>query len=162
MDLYLSLPGATPLKTVQTPFVADGSLQDADLEVRGQLADNASRALMKLLLYSRLCTPDLAYAISALAVQVSSWSKNSDKQLHRLVSYVYSTPNLGLLGVVKDPLKDCRIDLFCNADLSGCMHTSKLTSGIWVQISGPNGTRFPISWSPRRQQAISRSTTEAE
>ena len=33
---------------------------------------------------------------------------------------------------------------------------------MWVQNSGPNGTRFPISWSSRRQQAISRSTTEAE
>ena len=42
------------------------------------------------------------------------------------------------------------------------MHTSKSTSGIWVQISGPCGTRFPISWSSGRQQATSRSTTEAE
>ena len=25
VDMYLSLPGATPLKNVQTPFVADGS-----------------------------------------------------------------------------------------------------------------------------------------
>ena len=66
VDLYLSLPGATPLKNVQTPFVADGSLQDTDFKVRGQLADNASRVLMNLWWYSRLWR--LVLAISALAV----------------------------------------------------------------------------------------------
>ena len=75
--------------------------------------------------------------------------------------YVQSTANFGLKGVVKDKLQDCWLDLFCDADLGGCVHT-KSTSGLWLQVAGPNGTQFPIAWSSRRQQAVSRSTTEAE
>ena len=64
--------------------------------------------------------------------------------------------------MVKDPLHDCVLDLFVDADLAGCPHTAKSTSGLWLQISGPKGTQFPIAWSSRRQGAVSSSTTEAE
>ena len=75
--------------------------------------------------------------------------------------YVQSTANFGLKGVVKDKSQDCWLDLFCDADLGGCVH-AKSTSGLWLQVAGPNGTQFPIAWLSRRQQAVSRSTTEAE
>ena len=52
-DLYLSLPGSTPLKSAPTPFVNEGSLIAADDEDRGELADNASKVLMKALWVAR-------------------------------------------------------------------------------------------------------------
>ena len=42
------------------------------------------------------------------------------------------------------------------------MHTAKSISGLWLQVTGPRGTQFPITWASRRQGAVSRSTTEAE
>ena len=162
IELYQSLPGSKPLKPVNTPYLAEGSLPMEDYQVKGTLSDTSARILMKLLWFSRLCRPDLAYAISTLAVQTTCWSRNADKQVHRLMCYVQSTASFGLKGVVKDKLQDCWLDLFCDADLGGCVHTAKSTSGLWLQVAGPNGTQFPIAWSSRRQQAVSRSTTEAE
>ena len=162
IDLYLSLPGAMPLKSATTPYVAEGSLPLEDFEVRGALADSSAKILMKLLWLSRLCRPDLAHVISMLAVQSSTWSRNADKQVHRLLCYLQNTVDYSLRGVVRDSLHSCWIDLYCDADLGGCIHTSKSTSGLWLQVSGPNGTQFPIAWASRRQGAVSRSTTEAE
>ena len=165
IDLYTSLPGAKPLKgTDSPPYVAEGSLPLEDWQVKGEVSQNSAKILMKLLWYSRLCRPDLAHAISALAAQSTIWSKNADKQTHKLMCYVLQTIDVGLRGVVKDPLRDCVLDhfVFVDADLAGCPHTAKSTSGLWLQISGPKGTQFPRAWSSRRQGAVSRSTTEAE
>ena len=85
IDLYASLPGAKPLKAADSPYVSEGSLTLEDWEVRGELAQSSAKILMKLLWYARLCRPDLAHAISTLAAQSTSWTKNSDKQTHRLM-----------------------------------------------------------------------------
>ena len=162
INIYTSLPGSKPLKGTDSPYVAEGSLPLEDWQVKGELSQSSAKILMKLLWYSRLCRPDLAHAISALAAQSTIWSKNADKQVHKLMCYVLQTIDVGLRGVVKDPIKDCVLDLFVDADLAGCPHTAKSTSGLWLQISGPKGTQFPIAWSSRRQGAVSRSTTEAE
>ena len=130
IELYLSLAGPVPLKNVSTPFLAEGSLPLEGYDTKGVLAQSAASVLMKLLWLSRLCSPDLAYAISALWVQVASWSTNADKQLHMLMCYVAQTPNLGLEAVVLGPLEKCTLDLFCDADLGGCPHTAKSMSGL--------------------------------
>ena len=101
IDLYLSLPGAMPLKSATTPDVAEGSLPLEDFEVRGALADSSAKILMKLLWLSRLCRPDLAHIISMLAVQSSTWSRNADKQVHRLLCYLQHTAGYSLRGVVE-------------------------------------------------------------
>ena len=155
IELYLSVASPFPLKNVSAPFLAEGSLPLEGYDTKGVLAQSAASVLMKLLWLSRRCRPDLAYAMSALSVQVASWSTNANKQLHRLMCYVAQTRNLGLEAVVLDPLEMCTLDLFCDADLGGCPHTAKSTSGLWLQVTGPNGTRFPIAWASRRQQAVS-------
>ena len=111
------------------PLVAEGSLLVEDYEARGVLAENAARVFMKLLWYSGLCR-------SALSVQVTAWSRNSDKQLNRLVSYVAATLQIGLEAVVLDKFEDCRFDLFCDADLGGCAHelNPRLDCGCRFQV----------------------------
>ena len=150
VDLYLSLPGSKPLKAADSPYVAEGTLSLEDYEIKGALSTQSAKILMKLLWLVRLCRPDLSYAISSLASQSATWSKNSDKQVHKLLCYVYATMDLGLKGVVRDKLEDCRVDLFVDADFSGCPRTATSTSGLWLHVSGPSGTQFPIAWSSRR------------
>jgi hypothetical protein len=158
---YKEITNAT-LKHVTTPYVSDGVLTDQDYEITGEIAHKASSVLMKLLWVSRLCRPDLAFGICLLAGQVTTWSRNSDKQLFRLVSYLESTKAMCLHLTVLDEPQNCTLDLFCDADLGGCPDTAKSTSGLFLVVRGPNGTFVPLAWHARRQQHVARSTADAE
>ena len=160
-DLYLSLPGSKPLKTVPTPFVNEGSLVPADDEERGELSDNASKVLMKALWVARLARPDLLKPITALARHVQSWTRNCDKQLYRLICYMHSTPNLKLSGYINDPLDKVELRLYVDADFAGSREDTKSTSGGFLCIAGPN-TFFPLSWVSKKQTSTSKSTAESE
>ena len=102
-ERYTSIPGVKPLKHAQTPFCSDGTLTAADDEVQGELAASACSVLMKDLWAARLGRPDLTKAITALASKVSKWSRNHDRMLYRLMSYMWTTRDYELLGYVNDP-----------------------------------------------------------
>ena len=150
---YIELTGAK-LKNVPTPYVSDGVLTDSDYETTGEIAEKASSVLMKLLWVARLCRPDLAFGIGLLAGQVTTWSRNSEKQLFRLVSYLNSSKDLCLTLTIKDEPQACPLDLFVDADLGGCPFTAKSTSGLFLVLRGPKGTFVPIAWHARRQQHV--------
>lgn len=165
IDLYVEAAGGSgkvQFRKVSTPYVSDSLLTQEDYEVEGQVSAKASSVLMKLLWLTRLARPDLAYAVGSLATQVTRWSKNSDKQLFRLVSYLHSTQGLCLVSKVHDSPQSSTLDLFVDADLGGCPFTSKSTSGLFLVVKGPQGTFAPIAWSSRRQQHVARSTADAE
>ena len=160
-DLYLTLPGSKPLKSVPTPFVNEGSLSADDDESRGELADNASKVLMKALWVARLARPDLLRPITALARHVQSWTKNCDKQLYRLICYMHSTTDLKLSGFINDPLDKVELHLYVDADFAGSRGDTKSTSGGFLCISGKN-TFFPLCWVSKKQTSTSKSTAESE
>ena len=163
IDMYKDICGPkTVLRQVGTPYVSEGILTTADYEVTGQIATKASSVLMKLLWLCRLARPDLAFAISQLATQVTRWSRNCDKMLFRLVSYLWSTVDLCLTVQIHDPPESCFLNLYADADLGGCAHTSKSTSGLFLVVEGPRGTFMPITWHARRQTHVARSTADAE
>ena len=163
LDLYEETVGAKMnFRKVSTPYINEGMLTQADYEVEGQISTKASSVLMKLLWLCRLTRPDLAFAISSLSTQITRWSRNSDKQLFRLMAYLHSTKDLCLVSRVLDPPQQCTLDLFVDADLGGCPFSAKSTSGIFLVVRGPKGTFAPIAWSSRRQQHVARSTADAE
>ena len=162
VDLYVEAVGQVNFRYVTTPYVNESLLTQHDFEVQGQVSQKASSVLMKLLWVCRLARPDLAYAISSLSTQITRWSRNSDKQLYRLVSYLNSTKELCLVSQVHDSPEVCTIDLFCDADLGGCPFTAKSTSGLYLVIRGEKGTFCPITWKSRRQTHVARSTADAE
>ena len=160
-DLYLSLPGSKPLKSAPTPFVNEGSLIAADDEDRGELADNASKVLMKALWVARLARPDLLKPITALARHVQSWTRNCDKQLYRLICYMHSTPELKLTGSINDSLDKVELRLYVDADFAGSRDDTKSTSGGFLALEGEN-TFFPLCWSSKKQTSTSKSTAESQ
>ena len=163
IDLYVEVvEGKVNFRNVSTPYVNENMLTQQDFEVQGQVSQKASSVLMKLLWVCRLARPDLAYAINSLSTQVTRWSRNSDKQLYRLVSYLYTTKDLCLVSQVYDEPENCTIDLFCDADLGGCPFTARSTSGLYLVIRGDKGTFCPITWKSRRQTHVARSTADAE
>lgn len=161
IQLYTEVVGhEVKFRKVSTPYVSDGISNDLDYQTDGQVGHQASTVLMKLLWLTRLARPDLSFAVSSLASQVTRWSRNSDKQLFRLVSYLWSTRNLCLTFSVMDSPSNCFLNMYADADLGSFTATS--TSGLFIVIEGPNGTFVPITWSARRQSHVARSTAEAE
>ena len=161
VEKYEAIAGAKPLKKVPTPFLPDGSLPECDDEVRGELAGEACGVLMKNLYAARLSRPDLLKPINELAKSVTKWTRNQDRQLWRLMSYMKSTRHFQLEGYVNNKAEDLHLELFVDADFSGERKDSKSTSGAWMRLAGTQ-TSFPLMWSSKRQTSTSRSTTEAE
>ena len=109
IQLYAEVVGeGVKFRIVSTPYVS-GALNDLDYQTDGQIGHKASSVLMKLLWLTRLARPDLAFAVSSLASQVARWSRNSDKQLFRLVSHLWSTKNLRMTFSVHDSPAFCSL-----------------------------------------------------
>ena len=158
---YVDCAGSAPLKKVPTPFVAEGSLNPSDDEVVGELQNSACGVIMKSLWVARLARPDVFKPINDLSSKVSKWTKNCDKQLHRLICYLHSTPGYRLTGYVNDPPHKLKLKLYVDADFAGDREDAKSTSGGFLVLAGPN-TQFPLGWVAKKQTSVSRSTTEAE
>jgi hypothetical protein len=119
---------------------------------------------MKNLYLARLARPDILKPINDLAKNVSKWSKNCDKQLIRLISYMHHTKHYvleGFVGQGQDETARLELKLFVDADFAGEREDAKSTSGGWLVLVGPH-TYFPLTWVSKKQTSVSRSTTEAE
>ena len=164
VEAYLNLAklSRNDLKTVHTPFLDEDRLDDKDDHTgSGALADIAARVLMKVLYCARLARFDLLKAISNLATKITKWTRNCDKRLHQLVSYINSSLGLRLTGVIGDTIDNVSLELYSDADFAGDKSDSKSTSGVFLAVKGPN-TFFPLSACSKKQSCVSHSTPEAE
>ena len=126
---YKDLAGIDKLRHAPTPFLPDGSLTEADASIRGQMAGSACKVLMKDLWLARLSRPDVIKPITDLATKVQCWSRNEDKMLFRLISYLNSTSHYRLTGKIGDPPDKLRLLLCVDADLAGDPGDTKSRSG---------------------------------
>ncbi|CAE7028491.1 GIP [Symbiodinium sp. CCMP2592] len=161
VDLYKGLTGLKTLKHAATPFAPEASLPVSQEEIAGELAPNACKVLMKALWLGRLARPDLVKPIGDLATKVQKWSRNDDKKLLRLISYIDSTKTHRLVGTVSDGPRELHLALYVDADFAGERDDAKSTSGGFLVLKGPN-TFFPLAWVSKRQTSVSRSTPESE
>ena len=102
VDLYLSIMGPQKLRYAPTPFCPEGFLVPNDDDVKGVLAPNACKILMKALWLGRLARPDIVKPIGDLATHVQKRSRNNDEQLHRLICYIDSSKTHRLVGTIGD------------------------------------------------------------
>ena len=98
--------------------------------------------------------PDLAYTISFLAQFSSCPTEEHIKAAKHVFRYVNGTQNLGLFY----PYTTMNaIDVYVDADFAGCHDTRRSTSGYIVLFNN-----CCISWLPKKQASVAKSTTEAE
>ena len=74
---------------------------------------------MKILFAARVARYDLLRAMQGLAARVMKWSVDCDKALHRLTCYINSTLDIKLKAFIGDPLNECKVWCFADADLAG-------------------------------------------
>ena len=153
---------AGPLRKVDTPM-AQEDLEAQCGEKPGRLSRSAPTHLGGLLFLVRSSRPDLAYAVGFLTRYAASWSEAADRRLKRIFEYLEGTLDHGVRWTVYHADAGAIVmKVFTDADHGGCQETARSTTGWNNFLEGPAGTKALLDWSSRRQQAVAKSTGEAE
>ena len=131
-----------------------------ETETKGVLAPIAARVLMKILFAARMARFDLLRTVQGLAARVTKWPTECDKALHRLICCIHSTLDVKLRAFIGDPIANCKLWCFADADHAG-EYDNRSTSGCFLVLMGPN-SYFPLTAFSKKQASVSMSSTEAE
>lgn len=140
-------------REASTPAEVSGRCfpEDNSWEVTAFPFREAVGSLMYLAIATR---PDIAYAVGVVCRYMDCPKSVHINAVKRIFKYLQATRNLGISFLKNSNLS---ISGYSDADYAGDAETRRSTSG-YVFLMG-NG---PVSWSSRRQQCVSLSTTEAE
>ncbi|KAJ9547776.1 LOW QUALITY PROTEIN: hypothetical protein OSB04_020319 [Centaurea solstitialis] len=139
-------PSATPVDIKAKLSSTDGDL----------LTDGGTqyRQLVGALQYLTFTRPDISYAVQQICMHMHAPRTSHFNALKRILRYIKGMLDHGL-HLTKSPRN--KLIAYTDADWAGCPDTRRSTSGYCVYL-GDN----LISWSSKRQPAISRSSVEAE
>ncbi|KAM1319725.1 hypothetical protein ACFX2H_004687 [Malus domestica] len=116
------------------------------------------RSVVGALQYLTFTRPDIAFAVHQVCQFMQRPMESHFSAVKRILRYLKGTLNLGIhyvrggLEVNSDTIR-----AFSDADWAGDPNDRRSTTGFVVFL-GSN----PISWSSKKQQTVSRSSTEAE
>ena len=112
------------------------------------------RSIAGKLQYLTISRPDIQFAVNFVCQRMHAPTVGDFGLLKRILRYVKGTARMGM-HIRKD--SDLVLTAYCDSDWSGCRETRRSTTGLCTLL-GPN----LISWSARRQDIVSGSSTEAE
>ena len=111
-------------------------------------------SLAGALQYLTFTRPDISYAVQQVCLHMHDPREPHLAALKRILRYIRGTLHLGLLLRLS---RQTDLVVYSDVDWAGCPNTRKSTSN-YVVFLGDN----LISWSSKRQTAVSRSSAEAE
>ena len=112
------------------------------------------RELVGSLLYlSNITRPDICFAVNKLAQFLSCYDQSHWTAGKRILRYLLSKPNLGIVYSRNEPGIEC----FTDSDFAGEKETKHSRSGNVILFNGG-----AIMWMSKKQTLRSESTTEAE
>ncbi|GJY57498.1 retrovirus-related pol polyprotein from transposon TNT 1-94 [Tanacetum coccineum] len=137
-----------------TSTLIDTKHLDADLR-RTPVDQTKYRSMVGALMYLTTSRPDIVHAICYCARYQARPTKKHLTAVKRIFRYLKNTINMGLWYP-----KDTSFELtaFLDSDHAGCLDSHKSTSG-GIQFLG--GDKL-VSWSSKKQDCTSMSSTEAE
>ncbi|CAA7042627.1 unnamed protein product [Microthlaspi erraticum] len=112
------------------------------------------RSLAGTLQYLTITRPDIQFAVNFVYQRMHQPTIADFSLLKRILRYIKGTINMGL-HIHKH--NDMTLTAYCDSDYGGCKETRRSTTGFCTMM-GPN----LLSWSAKRQQTVSKSSTESE
>lgn len=98
--------------------------------VKGALHKVASSVLMKILYVARMVRLGMLRPTTRLASYDTKWSPSRDKQLHRLVGYIWSMFDYMQEGPISQQAATVlHVVAYADADFAGCVATPRSTTG---------------------------------
>ena len=155
------------LTVVVTPFAPRLPQDELDrlLGEEGKLASQAASLVMKLMYGVRMAWPHLCVIIGRLSSQLTRWTGDSDRRLHRVYCYIHTNMHLKLRGVLStEDAGAFKITASPDADLAGDYMDTKSTSGFFIQVTSmiDPSRHMPLSWGSRKQGCTAQHTGEGE
>jgi len=150
----LDRAGMADCKPCSTPVDTNPKLPSSEGDPLPADVASDYRSLAGALQYLTFTRPDIAYAVQQVCLHMHDPRDPHLAALKRILRYVRGTLHLGLL---LRPCAQTDLVVYSDADWAGCPDTRKSTSGYAVFL-GDN----LVSWSSKRQTAVSRSSAEAE
>lgn len=151
MDL-VQLGGLTNTNSVDTPMEINVKYRRDE----GELLEDPTlyRKLVGSLIYLTITRPDISYAVHIVSKFMQAPRHLHLSAVRRIIRYILGTPSRGLFFPTGSSLK---LQAYSDADWAGCPDTRKSTTG-WCMFLGD----ALISWKCKKQDSVSKSSTEAE
>ncbi|XP_047153593.1 uncharacterized mitochondrial protein AtMg00810-like [Vigna umbellata] len=139
-------------KPCTTPFLSDTS---SLFKTENYLPNpNSYHRLIGKLLYLTNTRPNLCFSVNLLNQFVQSPTNYHYRALQHMLRYIKSSPSQGLFFVVDSHIQ---IKAFSDSDWATCPNTRRSTTRFCIFL----GSSL-ISWKTKKQNTVSRSSTEVE
>jgi histone deacetylase 1/2 len=140
-------PAPTPLSPSEPLSLHEGTLL-------GPEDSSQYRSIIGALQYLTLTRPDLSFSVNKVCQYLHAPTTAHWTVVKRILRYVKNTHQL---GITFKQSSSTLLSAFSDADWAGCIEDRRSTGGFAIFI-GPN----LVSWIARKQDSVSRSSTEAE
>ncbi|CAL1396601.1 unnamed protein product [Linum trigynum] len=112
------------------------------------------RSIVGSLIYLVATRPDIAYAVQVVSQFMAAPRTDHLAAVHRILRYLQGTRDVGLF---LPSTGDFHLRAYSDSEYAGCIDTRRSTTGWCIQF----GSAF-ISWRCKKQDKVSKSSTEAE
>ncbi|CAL1351945.1 unnamed protein product [Linum trigynum] len=112
------------------------------------------RSIVGSLIYLAATRPDISYAVQIVSQFMASPRTDHLAAVHRILRYLQGTRDVGMFFPSTGSFA---LSAYSDSDFAGCVDTRRSTTGWSVQF----GSAF-ISWRCKKQDKVSKSSTEAE
>ena len=106
----------------------------------------------------------MSFVVSFMGRAIKRWTKLHDRCLKQTMGYLQATKDLVLVLPNEDLLVDGfnRVLSFSDADLAGCLHSGKSTTGFCTFLADLDGNKMLVDWGSKLQTGVASSTPDAE
>ncbi|KAL3523634.1 hypothetical protein ACH5RR_016468 [Cinchona calisaya] len=148
----VDVAGLTNTTSVDTPMEINVKYRRDE----GELLEDPTfyRKLVGSLIYLTITRPDISYAVHIVSKFMQAPRHLHLSAVRRIIKYIHGTPSRGLFFPSGSTLQ---LQAYSDADWAGCPDTRKSITG-WGMFLGD----ALVSWKCKKQDSVSKSSTEAE
>uniref|UniRef100_A0A3Q7EWA6 Reverse transcriptase Ty1/copia-type domain-containing protein n=1 Tax=Solanum lycopersicum TaxID=4081 RepID=A0A3Q7EWA6_SOLLC len=153
--------GLTGAKPASTPMESNLRLTSVEHDqANGYSTDDvlhditSYQILVGKLLYATITRPDISYAVQTLSQFMQSPKKSHMEAATRVIRYLKGSVGQGV-WLHSEPTNI--ITCWCDSDWEACPNTRRSITGYVIKFG-----ESLVSWKSKKQQTVSRSSTEAE